>query len=62
MLTEEYICEQCEHTFPSRKALSEETCPRCGSAKLKRNPWLMGTDDASCLTDADYRHKVEVTT
>jgi putative FmdB family regulatory protein len=62
MLTEEYRCLACNHIFPSRKPMSEETCPRCGGPKLERNPWLMGTGQAACLTDEDYRHKVEVTT
>ncbi|MBM4404853.1 MAG: hypothetical protein FJ039_01520 [Chloroflexi bacterium] len=62
MLTEEYICESCGHVFPSRLPMAQETCPRCGASKLKRNPWLMGTDQAVSLTDEDYRHKVEVTT
>lgn len=62
MLTEEYRCLTCGHVFPSRKLMSEEECPRCGGVKLERNPWLMGTSESVCLTDEDYRHKVEVTT
>ena len=62
MTTEEYTCQACGHQFPSHRPPDEERCPRCGSPKLQRNPWLLGTDEAACLTPEDYRDKVEVTT
>lgn len=62
MTTEEYLCLDCRHVFPSHKQAAEETCPRCGSCKLFRNPWLLGTSQAEGLTPDDYRERVEVTT
>jgi len=58
---EEYRCLECGHTFPSHEPLGVAICPRCGSARLERNPWLLGT--AACdLTPEDYRERVRVTT
>ena len=56
---EEYLCEQCGHAFPSHVAIDEETCPRCGSARLRRNPWLLGTEESDGLLPDDYEHLVE---
>ncbi|MEE9284945.1 MAG: FmdB family zinc ribbon protein [Dehalococcoidia bacterium] len=62
MATEEYQCVDCGHRFPSASPMADERCPRCGGARLERNPWLLGTAEADGLTAEDYRERVEVTT
>ena len=59
---EEYRCLACGHIFPSHEPLGIAVCPRCGGARLERNPWLLGTAEARDLTSDDYRERVRVTT
>ncbi len=55
MAITEYTCSSCRHNFPwfSRDD-PEPRCPRCGSAELKMNPWLLLTADVAGLTDEDH--------
>lgn len=59
---EEYVCLNCGHDFPGDAPLAEARCPRCDSALLSRNPWLLGTGEAEGLTAEDYRERVRVST
>ena len=53
---EEYRCLQCGHAFTPAVDADRETvcCPRCGSNKLERVPYLFGSPDAEGLTPEDY--------
>ncbi len=50
----EYVCTECGHEFDQKLSNDELRCPRCGSSKLKTNPFLFGTASADELTAEDY--------
>lgn len=56
MAKEEYRCLDCGHSFPwlARDGETPPVCPRCGSQRLERNPWLLGTPSSEGLTEEDY--------
>ena len=56
---EEYSCQNCGHSFPSDGPRLDVRCPRCDSAYLATNRWLLGSDEAD-LSAEEYRHRVRV--
>jgi len=50
----EYVCAECGHEFDPHDSKEEPRCPRCGSEKLERTPFLFGTASADELTAEDY--------
>lgn len=49
-----YKCTQCSHEFERFEKEGEVRCPRCGSAELEENRFLLGTPSAEGLTYEDY--------
>jgi len=49
----EYTCLDCGHSFSWSSVLGDPRCPRCGSTRLRANPWLFGTDHTP--SEEDYR-------
>ena len=55
MATTEYVCRACRHDFPWYAGDGPQPrCPRCGSAELDANRWLLLTPEAGGLADEDH--------